>query len=151
MRTFDLALQATLLLCAIPALGQQAAAPPAGSNWQHVEVLPTGTTLRVNTKSRHVTCKLKSINVDSLTCLQGFDQSKETLFQRTEITSIRLPHRGRSTLVGLGIGAGGAAAIGLSCGDKAFCIVAGSLTFVPVGAIAGFLTDFTRSTVYKTP
>src|ERR1035441_6649794 len=78
---------------------QQPAQPLAGSNWQHVQVLPAGTSINVKARSSHASCKLKSVDADSLTCTD----KKDIVFQRTDVVSIKISRRGRSTLVGLGI------------------------------------------------
>jgi hypothetical protein len=104
-----------LALALVPALSasaqqpaQQPASPPAGSNWQHVQALPVGASINVKARKSHAGCKLKSVDADSLTCTHGTD----LVFQRADIVSIKIPHRGRSTLVGLGLGAGVGALIG---------------------------------------
>src|ERR1039458_2782551 len=81
---------------------QQPAQPLAGSNWQHVQVLPAGTSISVKARSSHASCKLKSVHADSLTCTD----KKDIVFQRTDVVSIKISRRGRATLVGLGIGGG---------------------------------------------
>src|ERR1035437_7165247 len=138
--------------------------PPAGSNWQHVQALPIGASINVKARASHLTCKLKSVDADSLTCTHG----KDLVFQRADILSIKIPHRGRSTLVGLGVGAGvgaivGAATSGCSTAEKNSwfgCFLTptrpqgaaiGALVFGLIAAPVGALTDFTRSTVYTAP
>ena len=136
---------------------QQPVQPPAGSNWQHVQALPVGASINVKARKSHAGCKLKSVDADSLTCTHG----KDLVFQRADIVSIKIPHRGRSTLGGLAIGAGvgagvGKAASGGNC--KQLCIISpGTVVAVSavaigaVGTLVGALTDFTRSTVYRAP
>jgi hypothetical protein len=159
---------AIVLLSSLSALPQQpssSAATSAGSVWEHVQALPVGTSLYISGVRRHAGCKFKSADADTLTCSHGQD----ILFQRAEIKAIKIPHHGRSTLVGAGIGAGvGAilgAAVGSSCttqqrqsflgclnilsrGDLA---VGGAVTFGVIGTPIGYFTDFTRSTVYRGP
>jgi hypothetical protein len=121
-------------------------------------MLPAGANLNVKTRTGHASCKLKSVDADSLTCTH----SKDLTFQRTDIVNIKIPHRGRSTLIGLaaggGVGAiiGAAATHGNTCSQ--FCFVsnadvtlATSLVGGFVGAVVGVTTDFSRSTVYKAP
>jgi hypothetical protein len=161
-----------LVLALVPALSastqqpaqQPAAAPPAGSNWQNVEALPVGARVEIKAQTRHASCKLKSVDADTLTC----SQAKEVVFQRTEILTIKIPRRGRSTLIAMGVGAGvgaivGAATSGCSTAEKNSwfgCFLTptrpqgaaiGALVFGLVAAPVGALTDFTRSTVYKAP
>jgi hypothetical protein len=161
MRTFLVTLMLAPAL-AVPA--QQSAQPstpappPVGSNWQRVQALAVGQSINVSTRASHAGCKLKSVDADTLTCTHG----KDLVFQRTDIVSIKVPHRGRSSLVGLAIGAGvgaivgRAAAGGGSCNN--FCIISpgdvaagGAIGFGAIGTIVGTLTDFTRSTIYKAP
>jgi len=134
-------------------------APPAGSNWQHVQALPVGTSINVKARKSRLNCKLKSVDDDSLTCAQA----KDIVFQRTDILTIKIPHRGRSALVGTAIGGGTGAIIGFAAGtnnNSGFFgpnFLRGAITAVfgigggAIGAVIGGTTDFTRSTVYKAP
>ena len=158
MRTFLLALT---LVSALSVSAQQPAPPRAGSNWQHVQALPVGASIIVKARKSHAGCKLKSVDADSLTCIRG----KGLVFQRADIVSIKVPHSGRSALVGAGLGAGvgaviGAAAGSAGCSGQAFCIdiisrrdlaAISALAVGTLGGIAGGATDFTRSTVYTAP
>jgi hypothetical protein len=164
MRIFLLALA---LAPALSAHAQQPtpqptpALPPAGSNWRHVQALPVGASINVKARKSHAGCKLKSVDADSLTCTRG----KDLVFQRTDIVSIKIPRRGRSALVGGGLGAGVGALIGAatgssSCSGQAFCFnilsrgdlaAIGAVAVGFVGAVVGGATDFTRSTVYQAP
>jgi hypothetical protein len=158
---------AITFLAALFAPAQQPAAPaqpPAGSNWQHVQALPVGQSINVTAKASHASCKLKSVDSDSLTCTHG----KDIVFQRADIVSIKVPRRGRSTLIAMGIGAGagavvGAATSGCSATEKnSFlgCFLTptrpqgaaiGAVLFGAIGAPIGALTDFAKSTIYKAP
>lgn len=155
-----------LLTGAVAAAAQQASQPPAGSNWQHVSVLPVGTGINVKAKSQHINCNFKSADADTLTCSRGFvgGKPKEIVFQRGEVKVIKINHRVRSTLVGTGIGAGTGAVVGFAVGtsgnDNGFFgknFLRGAVTAVfgvggaVIGATAGALTDFTKSTVYRAP
>jgi hypothetical protein len=151
----------TILLNSLPLSAQQAVSPPANSNWQRVQALPIGTSLHLNAGKRHQSCKISTVDADTLTCTSG----KNPVYSRTEITSIKLTRRGRSTLAGLGIGAGvgfvvGAATAGPRCTQQQFCILdfgrgtvgsIGAIMLGFVGAPIGYFTDFTRSTIYKMP
>jgi hypothetical protein len=162
LRTFLIALVLAPALSAPtqqPSQPSAPAPPPAGSNWQHVQALPIGASLDIKAKKSHLKCKLKSVDADSLTCAQG----KEIVLQRTDILTIKIPHRGRSLLVGAAIGGGAGTAIGFAAGTSgndgffgpnflrgaiaAIFGVGGGL----IGGIAGGVTDFTRSTIYKAP
>ncbi len=153
---------ALLILVLVPSLcaaAQQTAppAPPEGSNWQHVQALPPGASINVIARSSHEICKLKSVDADTLTCTHGRDFT----FQRSDIVSIKLPHRGRSALIGAAIGGGVGTGIGFAAGtsgkDTFFGpnFLRGAMTAIGavfggvVGGTTGALTDFSRSTVYK--
>ena len=142
-----------------PAQQPAASVAPEGSNWQHVQALPLGTSTNVKARKSHLSCALKSVDADSLTCTHG----KDTVFQRAEILTIKIPHRGRSTLVGLAIGGGAGAVIGFGVGTRSgdgffgpnFLRGAVTAVFAIIGGAAGTAvgagTDFTHSTVYKAP
>jgi hypothetical protein len=152
-----------LLLPIVSSPAQQPTAPPEGSNWQHVQALPIGATVHLNAGKRHQSCTIRSVDADSLTCTKG----KNPVYQRVEVTSIQLNRRGRSVLIGAGIGAGvgaivGAATGGCSQAEKQSwfgcfltptkpqgAAIAGTV-LGGIGSLIG-LTDFSRSTVYRTP
>lgn len=146
-----------LLAFAIPGSSQQTAQPPAGSNWQHVQALPIGTTIHVNARKSHALCTLKAIDADTLTCVRDTGVgSKELIFQRPEIKTIKLARRGRSALLGGTIGAGaGALAGGVEDIHSHYFAVRGAFAMIYgfvgafAGAPAGYLTDFSASTVYR--
>ena len=137
-------------------------APPAGSNWQHVEALPAGASLQVRARKSHANCTLRSVDADSLTCTR----KKDLVFQRADILTINIPRRGRSTLIAMGIGAGigagvGAATSGCSAAKKSSffgCFLTptrpqgaaiGAVLLGVIGAPIGAISDFAQSTVYK--
>jgi hypothetical protein len=152
-------------LCAPAQQPTQQAAPPAGSNWQHVQALPIGASISVKARTGHQNCILKTVDADSLTCIHG----KDFLFQRTDVRSITIPRHGRSTLIAAGIGIGAGVAIGAATYNP--CTAAEQKTFlgclqifsrgdlalvggVVGGVIAapiGYFTNFAKSTVYKAP
>ena len=151
---------ATTLLA--PAQQPAVSSAPAGSNWQHVQALPAGANIRVKAQHSSATCKLKSVDADSLTCTK----SKDLTFTRAEIRSITIPRRGRSSLIGLAIGGGAGAVVGYAVGGSGcksgqnFCLdIVDGRTLAPVGAVIfgaigagiGAGTDFSHSTVYKAP
>jgi hypothetical protein len=104
-------------------------------------------------------CTLKAIDADSLTCIRDTGvSSKDVIFQRPEITAIKLAHRGRSALAGAGIGAGiGALVGGIEGIHNNYFAVHGAFALIGVfaglfaGAPTGYLTDFTASTIYRAP
>jgi hypothetical protein len=147
---------ALLVLTTVSATAQQAAQAPPGSSWQKVQALPAGTAIKVKTRTGNTACTLKGVDAGSLTCNHG----KDIVIQQADILTIRVAHRGRSALVGLAIGGGGGAIVGAasipSC--SGICIISRSTGAVVVGvagaligAIVGVTTDFTHTTVYKSP
>ena len=146
-----------LALCLLAATSANAQTPAAGSDWSRVQALPVGTGLHIN-GNPHTTCTFASADADSITCTKS---SKPVTYPRAGIKSIKLTHRGRSTLVGLGIGAGTGAVIGFAAGtskdsfwgDNAFR-GAISAIFATMGAVVGipvgYFSDFTAgSAIYK--
>jgi hypothetical protein len=154
-------LLATLLpLLAIPcAIAQQQPTPaPAGSNWSRIQALPAGTSLHLNGKP-HTTCTFASADNDSITCTKDH---KPVTYPRAGITTIKLAHRGRSTLVGLGIGAGAGAIVGFAAGTggnntffgpnflRGAVTAVGAVIGSVIGTPIGYFTDFTAgSPIYK--
>ena len=155
----------TTLMLSHLAIAQKAAlSPPAGSNWQHVQALPMGTYIHVSylqgkARTRRLPCTLKAIDADTLTCIRDTGVgSKEVVFQRPEITAIKLAHRGRSALAGAGIGAGAGALVGGIEGiHNNYFAVRGAFALIGVfaglfaGAPTGYFTDFTAATIYRAP
>jgi hypothetical protein len=148
-----------LLLALVPALcasaQQPTPAPPAGSNWQHVQALPAGTSIYVNANGDTTKCTLTSVDADTLICTR----SKPITFQRIAIKSIKVPRRTASTLIMAGLGAGLGAvvvaatssAIGFGGHAKGSVYAGGAgIGAVQFGTV-GFFTDGARSTVYKAP
>ncbi len=124
-----------------------------------MQALPAGTALHLNGQT-HTSCSFLRADADSVTCGRP---SHERTFSRAGIRSVKLAHRTRSTLAGLGIGAGTGTIIGFAVGtrkndffgDNSF---RGGITgvFAAVGGVAGtpigYLTDFTAgSAIYKAP
>jgi hypothetical protein len=159
---------AIAFLAAVSATAQQPVAPaqpPPGANWQRVQALPVGQSIVVKAKASHASCKLKSVDADSLTCTHG----KDLVFQRADIRTIKIPRRGRSTLIAAGIGIATGAIVGAASGSSCteaqknsflgcfltfsrgdLALVGGAVGGV-IGAPIGALTDFAKSTVYKAP
>jgi hypothetical protein len=147
-------------LLALSASAQAPPQPPAGSNWQHVQALPAGTSIEVKARTSHASCTLKSVAPDSLTCAHH----KDLVFQRADILTIKVSHRDRSALVGAAVAGGTLAVVGFAATtDHAPNSLFGSnflrgpvtlglgLGGGIIGAAVGAFTDFTRSTVYKAP
>ena len=136
-----------------------AAAPPAGSNWQHVQALPIGTGIRVTASKHPVVCTLTAVNADTLACDHDYRFEVHNLvFQRAQIRTIKLTRRGRSALFGGAIGAGAGATIGGIQGiNSNYFAVHGAFAMIYAfagafaGAPIGYFTDFNASTVYRAP
>jgi hypothetical protein len=142
-----------------PATAAKAPTPLAGSDWRYVQALPVGTSVYVSAKTRHTACKLQRVDADSFTC---FGAGKDAVFPRSEIKTIQIAHRGRSTLVatvpGDALIVGGAVGLaadrgcsGIACNLLPGAVLVGGVAIASIGAPIGALTDFTRSTVYRAP
>jgi hypothetical protein len=142
----------------------QQPAPAAGSNWQRVMALPLGTQVVVKAKAHNMTCNLKAVDAETLTCgPRGVLGNSDVVFQQAEIKLIKIKRRGRSTLIGAGIGGVAGAITGFAAttnnGGGWFGpnflrgpATAGMAIGVGgIGAIVGVTTDFASSTVYKAP
>jgi len=125
-----------------------------------VQALPPGTSLHINGKP-HTTCVFASADADSITCTKS-GKTPTVTYPRAGISSIKLTHRGRSTLVGLGIGAGAGAIVGFATGSspndgffgpnflRGAVTAAGALIGGAIGTPVGYFTDFTAgSPIYK--
>ena len=137
--------------------GAAAATPPtaaASSGWGRVQALKPGTKLHIYGPKLKASCKFVAADDESLTC--SGSGSKSRTIERTAMTTIRVPHRGRSTLAGFAIGFGGGAIAGAAtCKKDDFigpggCAVLFGVPLGVVGAGIGAGTDFTRSTLYST-
>jgi len=151
-----------LLLCALfAAAGSVAAAQqpapdalPSGPGWGRVMAIPSGSTLYVRGRTRSAHCKVKSADADSLTCANG-DGTRTDVFQKSEIKSVRVPHRARSAAAGAAVGAAGGALAGVAIGKNGQIIGKGGLAAIfaiplaVVGALVGVATDFAGSTIYR--
>ena len=130
---------------------QPAVPPPQGSNWQHVQALPAGTPVRLKLKSHQLKiCTLKSADAETVVCADR----KNTVIQRTDIQSVQLSHRSRSTLIGAAIGAGVGVPIGISVAHAEVPRWFALILAVPapiLGAAIGYAGDYTGSTIYKAP
>jgi hypothetical protein len=151
-----------LLAFAFPASAQQTTqqtAPPEGSNWQRVVALPINSYIHVSARTRHMPCTLKAIDADTLSCERDTGVGvKQVVFQRSEITAVKIARRGRSALIGAAIGGGaGALGGGIYGINNHYFAVRGAFAMIYgfaglfAGAPTGYLTDFTASTIYRAP
>jgi hypothetical protein len=151
-------LASALILCSsLTATAQQAPASAGKHDWSRVQSLPIGTTVLLNSSTRHGSCKLKSVDADSLTCTSGGN----TVIARADIKSVKLARRLLSAAAGVAIGAtagfiAGFVAAGPNGGPNSFLP---SITRADVGGIfavgagflgglIGFFTHFASVTVY---
>lgn len=159
MRSLSPRLIPFLLAATLAASAQQPAPPPEGSNWARVQALPAQTYLHVNARKGHAICYLTAVEPDSLSCSKDTGVGhKEISFQRSDITSIKLAHRGRSAVLGATILGGAGALAGAVQGTRSnYFAVKGAwaMIFAFSGAFAGapigYLTDFSASTIYRAP
>lgn len=149
-----LSLFAIFLMASSCIASAQQSTPDQGPSWSRVEGLPSGVGISVKAKQHSGNCNFKSATETELTCV---GDGAPMVYPRAEIKSVKLRHRGRSTLVGLAIGAGAGAAIGAPVGKSGSIIghgAAAAIIAVPgaiIGAIVGATTDFTHTTVYRAP
>lgn len=97
-----------------------AAAQSPAQNWNNVKALAAGTNVRVSVGSRTVNGQVQSVTDDSIAVNSGKGQE---MFARQEVTRVlvKTGHRGRHTLIGLGIGAGAGLAIGAGLNAASSC------------------------------
>ncbi len=149
-----LLMSAAVLMASLSLAAAQTSTPAPQPSWARVQSLPAGTALHVSTQSHSSNCTFQSATDDTLTCTGG---AAPSVFQRTEIKSVKQRHRGRSTLAGLGAGAGVGAVIGAPLGRSGSFVghgAAAAIFAIPlglIGAVVGATTDFTHSTLYRTP
>ena len=114
----------------------------------------------VHARKSHANCTLTNVDADTLTCVQ----KKYLTFQRADILKIEIPRRGRSALIGLGIGGGIGVVVGAASGcsseeknsawgcfltpTRAQGAAIAGVVFGGIGAAIGAATDIGRSTVY---
>lgn len=118
-----------------------------------------GISVHVNTAKRHTICSLLTVDDAGLTCSHDTGVGhKELRFDRGEIRSIKLAHRGRSAVLGAAIvGGAGAVAGGIQGAGSNYFAVKGAFAMIYgfsgmlAGAPIGYLTDFSASTVYRAP
>ena len=147
-----------LLLIPVSLVAQQST--PAGGSWDGVMTARKGISIRVKTTHGKVRCTLLGADAESLTCRHG----APVTLQRTDIQSIKVSHRGRSTLIGAGAGAAIGFAIGFAAGTNdsngffgpnflrgAIAGIVAVLGAV-IGAPVGYFTDFSSGgPLYKAP
>lgn len=141
-----------------PPSASELSAKSARSGWQSVESISLGTSIKLKSRTGSMNCALIAVDDNSITCAHP----KNTVFNRNDILSIAIPHRGRSALIMGGVGAGVGVAVvklvataafgGFFQGHAKGAVYAGGaglgiLVFAPIG----YGTDVTHSTIYKAP
>jgi hypothetical protein len=119
-----------------------AAAQSPAQNWNNVEALAVGTSVRISVGSRTVRGQVQGVTDDSLAVNSGKGQE---MFTRQEVGQVSVKekgHRGRNMLIGLGIGAGFGAALGAapcsgySCSSsKGLNVAAGAVVIGVIGTL----------------
>ena len=147
-----------IVLCAGICAGGHRASAEAVYGWERVQALPSGTSVNVHAKGHHGGCRIKAVDADSITCVGG-DGARTEVIQKSEVKKISISHRGRSTLIGLGIGAGvggilGAVSTGGNRNDWFYIsrpegALALGLPAAGIGALIGLGTDFSHTTIYR--
>jgi hypothetical protein len=151
----------TFAFLCILSVGAPAQQPTARSDWQRVKALPPGIAMDIKSTTKHMHCKLTGVTDETLTCTHDSTTASE-VFPRTAILWIKLGHRGRSALIGAGIGGAAIATAGFAATtDKGGFFgpnfLRGQVTGVGavagglIGAGIGALTDFSKTTIYKAP
>ena len=154
LRVLPLVCFALIVLLVLPATAETVTPPPP--SWQQVQALPPQTLIQVKTDHSKISCLVTAVTDDKLTCSQS-------VFSRTEIKTIKLPRKAKSTLGGLLIGAGVGAGIGsaINAGDTGSLLhvsgaksagvgaAVGAIIGTGVGALVGHSTDLFATTIYK--
>jgi hypothetical protein len=154
---------ASLRTVLIAALALSAAMPlqaktPVGADWQRVQALRVGTDIQVKAYTRPMTCTVRAVDADSLTCRRNvkFD-TEDVVFQRVEIATVKIRRRGRSAVLGGVIGLAAGASAGAIVGRNntslgpfggAYPLALGSVGLF-AGAPIGYFTDFSATTIYR--
>lgn len=130
------------------------------TGWQAVEALAPQTRVQVKADTRSSSCHLTAVSDDKLTCT-------ETSFSRSEIKSIKLVNKSKSTFGGLALGAGVGAGAGVGIGSavnaadqssilhvsagKSAAVGAGvgAILGAGIGAIIGHHSTLFATTIYK--
>jgi hypothetical protein len=154
LRVLSLTCLALIASPASPARAQTA------TGWQSVQALPPQTRVQVKTDSHNADCLVTAVTDDKLTCSQS-------VFSRSEIKSIKLLNKTKSTVAGLLLGAGVGAGVGAGIGSAVNAGDSGSIVHVSggksaavgagvgavigvgIGALFGHSTNLFATTIYK--
>ncbi len=115
-------------------------------NWASVQALSSGTEVRISTSgSKPIRGQVQSVTAEVLVLNVKNGQMMFTRLETTRVSAKEKGHRGRHTLIGLGIGAGAGLAVGAgldagtTCGIACFSPNQGKIIFTPLGAIIGLV------------
>lgn len=111
-----------------------AAAQAPAQNWNNVKALTVGTQVRIAVGSRTVNGDLQSVTDDSLAVNSGKGQEMFTRQEVKQVSTKKMGHRLRNTLLGLGIGTGAGVGTGVAIGHAHDC---GTGFLCGVNTIAG--------------
>jgi hypothetical protein len=155
------AILSLVLIFAVTLSASAQSAQPADGGWGKVAALASATSIRV--KAKHtVVCKFQSATADSLSCLVS-GKTDVQVIQLADIKWVKIPHRGRSALIGAAPGVALAAGSGIKkategcpngtffCGLGADILTAFGAVLAIIGAGIGAATDFSATTIYKRP
>jgi hypothetical protein len=130
-------------------------------DWARVQALRMGTHLTVKQGKTKTDCMFRSADADAINCGGQAANQPGLVLQRSAITSVRVSHRGRSTLIGAtpglvlmtatAIGGSAASCSGkdLFCGFGTAALFLLGVMIAIVGVPIGYFTDFTGSVIYK--
>ena len=153
--------QSLLLETILVALVITATAQPAKpiEQWSNLNPLENGSEIRVAlTDGKTLRGFLQSVSADSLV-INATTSQQALSRQEIKLVSLKRPgHRGRNTLIGLGIGAAGGLGTGAAIdhGDHGWFPNLGKAVFTPIGALVGAIVGVAIPTggwrvVYRAP
>lgn len=150
----------TLTALFFTVLASNAIAQSSSVSWTNVSQLAPQTEIQVSLSGgRTLRGSLQSVTADALAVNTGIGQEMLPRAQIRRVQSRRRGHRGRNTLIGLGIGAGGGLAVGaaLDSGNHTGWFSDFGKAFVtPLGAIVGAIVGVAIPTggwheIYRAP
>ena len=154
------ALLSLILIFSVTLCASAQSAQPSDAGWGRVESLAAGTSVRVKAAKSTVVCKVKAVDADSLSCVAD-GKTDVQVFKVADVKYVKIPHRGRSALIGGAPGAvlaasGGIATATAQCNNTTwFCGLGGELlaalggVLFLIGLGIGAATDFSATTIYR--
>ena len=142
----------------------QSSPSPAGSDWGKVQQIPIGTLIRVSSQHRPTVCSFATADAETLTCTQTrtfffVPVTHRLLYQRREVSLVKLSRLPLSVLAGAAIGAGAGAGLGAGIegahsgnDDPHLLTTTFAVLGASLGAGIGSATDFLAGpVVYRAP